>query len=232
MTTPPLIIRNIPRADPETNRVLGELGVATVHEALGRIGLLEPAIRPIYPQARAAGSAVTVLCPPGDNLMIHAALSVVQPGDVLVVTTTSPSVDGMFGDVLATSCQALGVAGLVLDAGVRDTAELEAMGFPVWARAVYSQGTIKAAAGSVNLPITCAGLTVRPGDIVIGDRDGVMIVPRVRAEDAATLGEQRRDKETAIKARLAKGELTLDVMELRRLLADLGVSWVDSAPQA
>jgi len=222
---PHLIVRTIPRADPETIRVLGELGVATVHEALGRIGLLDPALRPIYPQARMAGSAVTVLCPPGDNLMIHAALSVVQPGDVLVVTTMSPSVDGMFGDVLATSCQALGVAGLVLDAGVRDTSEIEVMQFPVWARAVYSQGTIKAAAGSVNLPITCAGLAVRPGDIVIGDRDGVMVVPRVRAEDAATLGEQRRDKETAVKARLAKGELTLDVMGLRPLLEELGVKW-------
>ena len=132
----PSITRSLPRADPETIRVLGELGVATVHEALGRTGLLDAAIRPIYPQARAAGSAVTVLCPPGDNLMIHAALSVVQPGDVLVVATTSPSIDGMFGDVLATSCQALGVAGLVIDAGVRDTAELEEMGFPVWARAV------------------------------------------------------------------------------------------------
>ena len=229
---PHLIIRTIPRADPETIRVLGELGVATVHEALGRIGLLEPAIRPIYPQARMAGSAVTVLCPAGDNLMIHAALSVVQPGDVLVVSTSSPSVDGMFGDVLATSCQALGVVGLVLDAGVRDTAELEAMRFPVWARAVFSQGTIKAAAGSVNQPITCAGLAIRPGDIVIGDRDGVMIVPRVRAEDAATLGEQRRDKETAIKARLSKGELTLDVMQLRGLLDDLGVTWVDSEPRS
>ena len=229
---PHLIIRTIPRADPETIRVLGELGVATVHEALGRIGLLEPAIRPVYPQARMAGSAVTVLCPAGDNLMIHAALSVVQPGDVLVVSTSSPSVDGMFGDVLATSCQALGVVGLVLDAGVRDTAELEAMRFPVWARAVYSQGTIKAAAGSVNQPITCAGLAIRPGDIDIGDRDGVMIVPRVRAEDAATLGEQRRDKETAIKARLSKGELTLDVMQLRGLLDDLGVTWVDSEPRS
>jgi len=229
---PHLIIRTIPRADPETIRVLGELGVATVHEALGRIGLLEPAIRPVYPQARMAGSAVTVLCPAGDNLMIHAALSVVQPGDVLVVSTSSPSVDGMFGDVLATSCQALGVVGLVLDAGVRDTAELEAMRFPVWARAVYSQGTIKAAAGSVNQPITCAGLAIRPGDIVIGDRDGVMIVPRVRAEDAAMLGEQRRDKETAIKARLSKGELTLDVMQLRGLLDDLGVTWVDSEPRS
>ena len=221
----PSITRSLPRADPETIRVLGELGVATVHEALGRTGLLDAVIRPIYPKARAAGSAVTVLCPPGDNLMIHAALSVVQPGDVLVVTTTSPSIDGMFGDVLATSCQALGVAGLVIDAGVRDTAELEEMGFPVWARAVYSQGTIKAAARSVNQPITCAGLTVRAGDVVIGDRDGVMIVPRVKAEDAATLGEQRRDKETAVKARLAKGELTLDVMELRRLLDELGVTW-------
>ena len=221
----PSITRSLPRADPETIRVLGELGVATVHEALGRTGLLDAAIRPIYPKARAAGSAVTVLCPPGDNLMIHAALSVVQPGDVLVVATTSPSIDGMFGDVLATSCQALGVAGLVIDAGVRDTAELEEMGFPVWARAVYSQGTIKAAAGSVNQPITCAGLTVRAGDVVIGNRDGVMIVPRVKAEDAATLGEQRRDKETAVKARLAKGELTLDVMELRRLLDELGVTW-------
>jgi len=223
----PTVVRKIQRADSKVIATLGEHGVATVHEALGRIGLLEPAIRPIYPQARMAGSAVTVLCPTGDNLMIHAALSVVQPGDVLVVTTSTPSTDGMFGDVLATSCQALGVVGLVIDAGVRDTAELEQMGFPVWARAVYSQGTIKAAAGSVNLPVTCAGLAIRPGDIVIGDRDGVMVVPRVRAEEAATLGEQRRDREAAVRARLAKGELTLDVMELRRLLDDLGVVWVD-----
>ena len=220
------IIRTIPRVDPETIRVLGELGVATVHEALGRIGLLAPVIRPIYPQSRAAGSAVTVLCPAGDNLMIHAALAVVQPGDLLVVTTMEASTDGMFGDVLATSCLARGVAGLVIDAGVRDTAELEGMAFPVWARAISAQGTIKAAAGAVNVDIMCAGQRVCPGDVVIADRDGVMIVPRVKADDAATLGEQRRDKEAAIRARLRTGELTLDVMQLRKLLDDLGVEWV------
>jgi 4-hydroxy-4-methyl-2-oxoglutarate aldolase len=226
-----LIIRNIPRVDPETIRVLGDLGVATIHEALGRTGLLDPVIRPIYPHARVAGSAVTVLCPAGDNLMIHAALTVVQPGDVLVVTTMERSTDGMFGDVLATSCQALGVAGLIIDAGVRDTAELEAMSFPVWARAISSEGTIKAAAGAVNVDVECAGRKVSAGDVVIADRDGVMIVPRVKAEDAATLGEQRRDKEAAMRARLSKGELTVDVLDLRGTLAGLGVEWVDSLPR-
>ena len=224
-----VIIRNIPRVDPETIRVLGELGVATVHEALGRQGLLEPIIRPIYPHARAAGSAITVLCPSGDNLMIHAALAVVQPGDVLVVTTMGISTHGMFGDVLATSCQALGVVGLVIDAGVRDTAELETMSFPVWSRAISAQGTIKEAAGAVNVDVSCAGVRVSPGDVVVADRDGVVIVPRVRADDTATLGEQRRDREAAIRARLSKGELTLDVMDLRGKLDEIGMKWIDSA---
>jgi 4-hydroxy-4-methyl-2-oxoglutarate aldolase len=221
------IVKRIPRADPGIIRRLGELGVATVHEALGRQGLLDPIVRPIYPGARAAGTAVTVCCPAGDNLMIHAALQVVERGDVLVVTTEPPSTYGMFGDVLGTSCQALGVAGLVIDAGIRDTEELERMAFPAWARATSAQGTIKVAPGIVNAPIVCAGADVRPGDVVVADRDGVVIVPRERAAEAAELGEQRRDREIEYRRRLAGGELTLDVLDLRRTLREIGMDRLD-----
>lgn len=221
------IVKRIARAEAGIIRRLGELGTATVHEALGRQGLLEPGIRPIYPGARAAGSAVTVLCPAGDNLMIHAALAVVQPGDVLVVSTVPASTYGMFGDVLGTSCQALGVAGLVIDAGIRDVEELERMAFPAWSRAISAQGTIKVARGSVNAPIVCAGAAVHPGDVVVADRDGVVIVPRERAADAVTLGEQRRDREIEYRRRLAAGELTLDVLDLRRTLREIGMDKLD-----
>jgi 4-hydroxy-4-methyl-2-oxoglutarate aldolase len=223
----PVVVRSIPRCDPETIRVLGELGVATVHEALGRTGLLDPIIRPIYPQALAAGSAITVLSAPGDNLMIHAALAVAEPGDLLVVSTTGPSTDGMFGELLAAACAARGVVGLVIDAGVRDTAELERVQFPVWSRAISAQGTVKATAGAVNVPIACAGAQVHPGDVVVADRDGVMIVPRTKAETAATLGEQRRAKEHELRERLRGGALTLDLLDLRSTLDRLGVRWVD-----
>jgi 4-hydroxy-4-methyl-2-oxoglutarate aldolase len=227
----PVVVRRIERADAETVRLLGELGVATVHEAQGRSGLMRPYMRPIYAGARLSGSAVTVLCTPGDNLMIHAAMDVVAGGDVLVVAVTSASEDGMFGDLLAESCRAHGVAGLVIDAGVRDTAELTAMNFPVWSKAVSAQGTVKATAGCVNVEVVCAGALVRPGDVIVADQDGVVVVPRKTAVEAAALGAQRRAKEERSRARLKSGELGLDMYGLRAKLAELGVQWKESEPE-
>jgi 4-hydroxy-4-methyl-2-oxoglutarate aldolase len=223
----PTIVRKIPRADAATIASLGELGVATVHEAQGRTGLMRPYMRPVYPSARAAGSAVTVVCAPGDNMMVHAAIEVCQPGDLLVVTTTSDSTDGMFGDLLAVSARAHGIVGLVIEAGVRDTADLAAMAFPVWARAVSAQGTVKATPGWVNVPIVCAGATVHPGDVIVGDADGVVVVPRASADEAARLGNDRVTKEARTRERLRAGELGLDFYGLRSKLKDLGVVWVD-----
>jgi 4-hydroxy-4-methyl-2-oxoglutarate aldolase len=221
----PTIVRTIARADPANIARLGACGVATVHEAQAQGGLLRPYMRPIYPAARAAGSAVTVLCGPGDNLMIHAALAVVQPGDVLVVATTSESTDGMFGDLLAESCLAHGVAGLVIDAGVRDTTDIAALGFPVWSRAVSAKGTSKTIAGSVNVPIVCAGALVSPGDVIVGDADGVVVVPRESAAAVAAAADQRLEKEERTRARLKAGELGLDIYGLRDVLVRLGVVW-------
>lgn len=219
------IVRNIPRPDPEAVKILGELGVATVHEAQGRTGLMKPYMRPIYPSAKAAGSAVTVLCQSGDNLMIHAAIEVCKPGDILVVTTTSDSTDGMFGDLLATSLVAHGVVGLVIEAGVRDVGELTAMDFPVWARAVHAQGTVKATAGSVNIPIVCAGAPIQPGDVVIGDADGVCVVPRERAPEVVKAGQARFAKEEKNRHSLREGKLGLDMYGLRAKLKELGVEY-------
>jgi 4-hydroxy-4-methyl-2-oxoglutarate aldolase len=221
------MVRSIARADPGDIRRLGTAGVATVHEALGQTGLLRPYMRPISPEARVAGTAVTVLCAPGDNLMIHAALAVVQRGDVLVVATTSESSDGMFGDLLAESCVAHGVAGLVIDAGVRDTLEINALGFPVWSKAVSAQGTSKTRAGSVNVPIVCAGAPVSPGDVIVGDADGVVVVPLDSAAAVAARAEERIAKEARTRARLKAGELGLDIYGLRDVLARLGVVWRD-----
>jgi len=221
------IVKNIQRAEVELIKTLGEQGVATIHEAQGRTGLMQPYLRPIYPAARVAGSAVTVSCQPGDNLMIHAAIEVCQPGDVLIVTTTSESTDGMFGELLATSCQAHGIAGLVIDAGVRDVAELTAMNFPVWSKAISAQGTVKATAGSVNIEVVCAGAIVRPGDVIVGDADGVVIVKRELATAVVALGQQRLKKEQQSRERLRAGELGVDFYGLRAKLKELGVEYVD-----
>jgi 4-hydroxy-4-methyl-2-oxoglutarate aldolase len=221
------IVRNIRRADAEEIRILGNLGVATVHEAQGRTGLLAPYMRPIYNSARVAGPAVTVLCQAGDNLMIHAAVELCQAGDVLVVTCTAESTDGMFGELLATSLRSRGVAGLVINAGVRDVADLTTMDFQMWAKAISAQGTVKATLGSVNVPITCAGQLVRPGDVIIGDIDGVVVVPREDVADVVIAGQQRLAKEEKNRERLRAGEAGLDMYGLRAKLKDLGVVYVD-----
>lgn len=223
----PTIVRRIQRADAETIRTLGELGVATVHEAQGRTGLMRPYMRPIYPTAKTGGSAITISSHPGDNLMIHAAIELCQPGDVLVVSTTSESTDGMFGELLGVSARARGVVGLIIDAGVRDVADLTAMNFPVWARAISAQGTVKNTAGSVNVPIVCAGAGVRPGDVVVADVDGVVIVPRQAATEVARLGLERVAKEQKSRERLRNGELGLDFYGLRTKLSELGVIYKD-----
>ena len=223
----PTIVRNISRADVGVIEQLGALGVATVHEAQGRSGLLRPYMRPIYPTARLAGSAITISCQAGDNLMIHAAIEICRPGDVLVVTTTSESTDGMFGELLAVSARAHGVVGLLIDAGVRDVADLTTMAFPVWAKAIHAQGTVKATAGSVNVPVVCAGAAIAPGDVVIGDVDGVVVVPKAKAADVAKAGADRLAKEEKSRARLKSGELGLDFYGLRAKLAELGVQYID-----
>ena len=225
----PTIVRNILRADADVIKTLGEHGVATVHEAQGRTGLMRPYMRPIYATAKAAGSAVTVSCAPGDNMMIHAAIEVCAPGDILVVTTFSESTDGMFGDLLAVSCRAHGVVGLVIDAGVRDTADLTAMAFPVWSKAVSAQGTVKATPGWVNVPVVCAGASVQPGDVIVADADGVVVVPRADAANVAKASQDRIAKEEKSRARLKAGELGLDFYGLRTKLTELGVRWIDSA---
>jgi 4-hydroxy-4-methyl-2-oxoglutarate aldolase len=223
----PRVIRNFVRPAADTVRALGALGVATVHEAMGRSGLMRPYLRPIYPAAKVAGPAVTVSSQPGDNLMIHAAVEVCRPGDVLVVTTTSESTDGMFGELLATSLRAHGVVGLIIDAGVRDVAELTAMAFPVWSKAISSQGTVKATAGSVNVEVVCAGAVVRPGDVIVADIDGVVVVPREAAEETAWLGAVRVEKEERMRERLRAGELGVDIYGLRERLRELGVEYID-----
>lgn len=228
----PTVVRKIRRADAEVIAELGAQGVATVHEAQGRTGLMRPYMRPIYPAARAAGSAITVSCQAGDNLMIHAAMEVCQPGDILVVVTTSESTDGMFGELLAVSARARGVVGLVIDAGIRDVADLTTMDFPAWAKAVHAQGTVKATAGSVNVPIVCAGASIHPGDVIVGDVDGVVVIPRRGAAEVARLGAERVAKEQKSRERLRSGELGLDFYGLRARLTELGVRYVDDEDAA
>jgi 4-hydroxy-4-methyl-2-oxoglutarate aldolase len=221
------VVRRIARPEAETVRGLAEAGVSTVHEAQGRRGAFAPGIRPIQDGARIAGPAVTVSCQAGDNLMVHAAVEVCRPGDVLVVVTTSPSTDGMLGELLATSLAAHGVVGVVLDAGVRDVAELRTMRFPVWARAISPQGTVKASPGSVNIPVVCGGQPVSPGDVVVADDDGVVVVPRADAEVVLAAARHREEAETVKRAKLAAGELGVDMYNLRPLLDSLGVVYED-----
>jgi 4-hydroxy-4-methyl-2-oxoglutarate aldolase len=222
-----LIVRNIKRADHTAIDELARMGTATVHEALGRLGSTGPHFRPIQFGASIAGSAITVSCHPGDNLMIHAAIELCQAGDVLVVTNTAPSTHGMFGDLMASSLMARGVRGLVIDAGVRDTGDLRRMGFFVWSQHVSVEGTVKSAPGSVNVPVVLGRQIVNPGDIVCADDDGVIIVGRELAAEAVRLSQARRDFETATRIKLSSGQLGLDIFELRAKLTELGVEYVD-----
>jgi 4-hydroxy-4-methyl-2-oxoglutarate aldolase len=224
-----VVVTGCPRADPDEVAALAEFGVATVHEATGRTGYLGPAIRPVYPGSRIGGTAVTVLCWPGDNLMIHAAVEVCSPGDVLVVTTTSPCSDGAFGSLLATALQHRGVHGLVTTGGVRDVAELHAMDFAVFSTAVSAQGTLKATAGAVNVPVSINGQRIAPGDAVLADDDGAMVVPRSTVTAACLAAKARIDKEKATRAAFRAGELGLDRYGLRAVLAQQGVEYLDFA---
>jgi len=226
-----VVVRQIDRTDLAIVDQLAPIGTATVHEAIGRRGYLGPDLKPIQQDVKVAGNAVTVLSHPGDNMMIHAAVEVCQPGDILVVATTAPSTHGGFGDLLATSLQVRGVRGLVMDAAVRDTLDLRQMNFPVWTRHVSCQGTVKATPGSVNVPVSIGGMVINPGDVICADDDGVVLVERDEAAWALENSRARLDKEEATRAKLLAGELGLDFYGLRDKVLSLGVEYVDRLDQ-
>jgi 4-hydroxy-4-methyl-2-oxoglutarate aldolase len=222
-----VVVRNIRRADADVVKRLGALGTSTVHEAYGRAGLMKPYLRPAWAGGEAAGTAVTVLAQPGDNWMIHVAVEQCRPGDILVVGCSADNTDGMFGDLLATSLMARGVTGLVIDAGCRDVKSLREMGFPVWSKAISAKGTVKATLGAVNVPVVCAGVNVRPGDAVIADDDGVVVVGRQDASEVAAKGEKRQADEEGKRKQLASGVLGLDMYNMREPLKQAGLVYLD-----
>jgi 4-hydroxy-4-methyl-2-oxoglutarate aldolase len=228
----PVVVRNIKRADSNAIGTLAAVGVSTAHEALGRSGLMKPYMRPIWPGAQIAGPAVTVLAQPGDNWMIHVAVEQCQKGDVLVVGCTADNTDGMFGELLATALRARGVIGLVIDAGCRDVRPISEMRFPVWSKAISAKGTVKATLGAVNVPVVCAGVNVEPGDVVVADDDGVVVIPKKLAIETAQKAQKRKDDEDGKRKLLEAGTLSLDMYKMREPLAKAGLIYIDHSEEA